>query len=109
MSLRISYLNSEISPAQLFEKSTSSPGGIRTAPNMIFTITAATAIAPTPYNDTSDSSSVDSEGDTDMARPAKRPKLSTKSIVTPGETVTDDPQWMRCSIAPILFSFSNTC
>lgn len=34
---------------------------------------------------------VDLEGDSDM-RPSKRAR---KEIVTPGETVTDDPQWMR--------------
>ena len=37
----------------------------------------------------------DSDGDMSMSHPSKRPRLSTKSIVTPGETVTDDPQWMR--------------
>ncbi|MCJ1227359.1 exosome non-catalytic core subunit rrp4 [Toensbergia leucococca] len=31
----------------------------------------------------------------DNAKPAKRARLSAKGIVTPGETVTDDPQWMR--------------
>ncbi|KAF2141897.1 uncharacterized protein K452DRAFT_287865 [Aplosporella prunicola CBS 121167] len=40
----------------------------------------------------------DSEGDVDMeatSRASKRPRRSQKSIVTPGEMVTDDPQWMR--------------
>ncbi|KAF2091563.1 exosome complex exonuclease RRP4 [Saccharata proteae CBS 121410] len=40
----------------------------------------------------------DSEGDVDMEasnRASKRPRTSQQSIVTPGETVTDDPQWMR--------------
>ncbi|KAE8445324.1 hypothetical protein EG329_013562 [Mollisiaceae sp. DMI_Dod_QoI] len=38
---------------------------------------------------------VDLEGDSDM-RPAKRARYgSAKDLVTPGETVTDDPQWMR--------------
>ena len=65
---------------------------------MPFSITAAAAQPPIAYNDASDSDSADSEGDIDMAPPPKRPKLSTKSIVTPGETVTDDPQWMRFSL-----------
>ena len=65
---------------------------------MPFSITAPAAQPPIAYNDASDSDSADSEGDIDMAPPTKRPKLSTKSIVTPGETVTDDPQWMRCSL-----------
>ncbi|PGH12253.1 hypothetical protein AJ80_06767 [Polytolypa hystricis UAMH7299] len=50
----------------------------------------------------SDDESRDSEGDVDMtstsgggARPAKRLRLSRSGIVTPGEVVTDDPQWMR--------------
>ncbi|KAK0517149.1 hypothetical protein JMJ35_000304 [Cladonia borealis] len=62
---------------------------------MPFSITAPAAQPPIAYNDASDSDSADSEGDIDMAPPAKRHKLSTKSIVTPGEMVTDDPQWMR--------------
>ncbi|OCK79826.1 hypothetical protein K432DRAFT_299012 [Lepidopterella palustris CBS 459.81] len=40
----------------------------------------------------------DFDSDVDMdasSRPSKRPRLSGKSIVTPGETITDDPQWMR--------------
>lgn len=40
----------------------------------------------------------DSEGDVDMAdvgRPSKRAKTIGADMVTPGETVTDDPQWMR--------------
>lgn len=53
--------------------------------------------------DSDDSMSVGSEQDvemTDVSRPHKRPRLQTKShistgIVTPGEVVTDDPQWMR--------------
>jgi exosome complex component RRP4 len=42
----------------------------------------------------SDDGGVDLEGDIDMP-PAKRARHQ-KDIVTPGETVTDDPQWMRC-------------
>ena len=71
---------------------------------MPFSITAPAAQLPIAYNDASDSDSADSEGDIDMAPPTKRPKLSTKSIVTPGETVTDDPQWMRCSLPQVLKS-----
>ncbi|KAI9740879.1 MAG: exosome non-catalytic core subunit rrp4 [Claussenomyces sp. TS43310] len=48
-------------------------------------------------SDESEDGGVDLDGDVDM-RPKKRarrnPHAST-SIVTPGETVTDDPQWMR--------------
>lgn len=39
----------------------------------------------------------DHDGDADMedsGRPTKRPRISSV-IVTPGEVVTDDPQWMR--------------
>ncbi|KAL2219084.1 exoribonuclease complex, subunit Rrp4 [Thermoascus aurantiacus ATCC 26904] len=47
----------------------------------------------------SDVESMDSEGDIDMttARRAKRQRLAKRGtgIVTPGEVVTDDPQWMR--------------
>ncbi|KAA8571485.1 hypothetical protein EYC84_001485 [Monilinia fructicola] len=62
---------------------------------------AITIIAPTapavPYHtedasDNSDDGGVDLEGDLDM-RPAKRAKH--QDIVTPGEIITDDPQWMR--------------
>jgi exosome complex component RRP4 len=43
-----------------------------------------------------DSSEPDSDVDMqDTSRASKRPKLSKKSVVTPGELVTDDPQWMR--------------
>jgi len=51
---------------------------------------------PQTYDD--DDDEFDSEGDVDMeatARATKRPRLSRKNIVTPGEIVTDDPQWMR--------------
>jgi exosome complex component RRP4 len=47
-----------------------------------------------PENDTG--LDVDSEGDVDMddSRLSKQSK-SSKHLVTPGELVTDDPQWMR--------------
>ena len=65
---------------------------------MTFTITPAVPASRTPFSDDASpfgSSDADSDGDTSMMRPSKRPRLSTKSIVIPGETVTDDPQWMR--------------
>lgn len=64
---------------------------------------AITIIAPTPAaiphhtedeSDHSDDGGVDLEGDLDM-RPSKRTKHT--DIVTPGEIITDDPQWMRYS------------
>lgn len=57
-----------------------------------------------PYQaDSDDSMSVGSDEDVEMtgvSRPHKRPRLQGNSnlgtgIVTPGEIVTDDPQWMR--------------
>lgn len=48
-----------------------------------------------------DEGGVDLEGDVDMlntSRPAKKARLG---MVTPGETVTDDPQWMRYASIPI--------
>ena len=61
---------------------------------MTFIITAAAPPASSGH-EYSDDDDVDSEGDVAMAAPSKRTKLSTKGLVTPGETVTDDPQWMR--------------
>jgi exosome complex component RRP4 len=64
---------------------------------------AITILAPAPAaepyqsadsSDESDDGGVDLEGDFDM-RPTKRARRSAKDIVTPGEIVTDDPQWMR--------------
>jgi hypothetical protein len=41
----------------------------------------------------------DSDGDASMldvdGRPSKRMKFSSNSTVVPGETITDEPQWMR--------------
>lgn len=56
-----------------------------------------------PYQgDADESMSVDSVQDVEMSgvsRPHKRPRLGSDKIatgiVTPGEVVTDDPQWMR--------------
>ncbi|KAI8625698.1 hypothetical protein F5Y19DRAFT_241415 [Xylariaceae sp. FL1651] len=51
------------------------------------------------YASNSDSDSeggVDIEGDVSMGRPSKRVRwLGADSIVTPGEVITEDPQWMR--------------
>lgn len=64
---------------------------------MTFTLTALRPLSPVHHNDSShsDESDPDDSLQIDSHRPAKRPKLSSKSIVTPGEIVTDDPQWMR--------------
>lgn len=55
-----------------------------------------------PYQADSDDSMSGSDSDVEMSgvsRPNKRPRLGNKKIgtgiVTPGEVVTDDPQWMR--------------
>ena len=65
---------------------------------------------PYPESDV-DSMSVDSDGGVDLAagdatRPSKRPRLVEGTnigagVLTPGEVVTDDPQWMRL-VAPYL-------
>lgn len=57
-------------------------------------------------SDSDDSMSVDSEQDVEMtgvSRPHKRPRLQETSdigtgIYTPGQVVTNDPQWMRYMI-----------
>ena len=43
----------------------------------------------------SSSDGEDFDGDVSMP-PAKRARSSKDEIVTPGEVITDDPQWMRC-------------
>lgn len=49
----------------------------------------------------SDDDFEDSDGDVDMdldankPRPSKKLRLSKGGVVTPGEIITDDPQWMR--------------
>ena len=64
---------------------------------------AITILAPAPAalpyqsadsSDESDDGGADIQGDINM-RPRKRARQDTEDIVTPGETVTDDPQWMR--------------
>jgi exosome complex component RRP4 len=63
-----------------------------------------------------DEMSVDSDGGVDLtsakpSRPTKRPRLIEGTdvgtgIITPGEVVTDDPQWMRFAL-PDNSLFSN--
>ena len=63
---------------------------------------------PNPDSD-HDSMSVDSDGGVDLeqtSRPSKRTRTvgGTKigaGVVTPGEVVTDDPQWMRLVFFPL--------
>lgn len=55
----------------------------------------------------------DSDGDVDMGmggqRPAKRARLTKmKGVVTPGEIVTDDPQWMRLVITKTACKWEGT-
>ncbi|ETS81387.1 hypothetical protein PFICI_06389 [Pestalotiopsis fici W106-1] len=54
---------------------------------------------PAVHNHNSDSESdseggVDLDGDISMSRPTKRVRR-TEAILTPGEVITEDPQWMR--------------
>jgi hypothetical protein len=72
-----------------------------TSPSQMAITILAPAQPPAPYegdgsSDESDNGGVGLEGDADMP-PAKRARHSGQDIVTPGETVTDDPQWMRYS------------
>ena len=60
------------------------------------------AIAASSYNAISRNGLplFDEDSDTDMLesdipRPTKRARTGAKGIVTPGESITDDPQWMR--------------
>ncbi|KAI9881551.1 MAG: exosome non-catalytic core subunit rrp4 [Pleopsidium flavum] len=65
---------------------------------MAITILPPAPAAPEYDSDLSDHGRYDSEGDVDMVengRPAKRARTFGTGIVTPGETVTDEPQWMR--------------
>ncbi len=65
------------------------------------------------YSDDDDEMGLDSEGDVDMeiGRTYKNPPLSRRHVVTPGELVTDDTQWMRFAIhktfSNILKSYSH--
>jgi exosome complex component RRP4 len=70
-----------------------------------------------PYPDSDfDEMSVDSDGGVDLtparSRPTKRPRLIAGTdigtgIITPGEVVTNDPQWMRF-VVDISFSIMST-
>lgn len=67
-------------------------------PIMTFSILPPASANQGYLSDSSDDGSLDSEDDVDMldtTRPSKRAKHSHSSIITPGETITDDPQWMR--------------
>jgi hypothetical protein len=76
---------------------------LQTSTAMAITILPPVVEDVRPYEaDSDDSMSMDSEEDVEMAgisRPHKRPRLGNSNIgtgiVTPGEVVTDDPQWMR--------------
>lgn len=47
------------------------------------------------------------EMDVDEAEPPfKRAKFSSSAVITPGETVTDDPQWMRWENQPAAASLN---
>ena len=65
---------------------------------------AITILSPTPAvinhhpESSDDDFDHDEEGDVAMVgeeRTSKRIRASGKDMVTPGEVVTDDPQWMR--------------
>ncbi|KAI1911453.1 Exosome complex component rrp4 [Ophidiomyces ophidiicola] len=62
-------------------------------------ITILPPVVDEPYTSENDDGHNDADSDIEMedatSRPAKRPRLSKGTIVTPGEVVTDDPQWMR--------------
>ena len=70
---------------------------------MTFTILPLAPQAHTAYDDDEHRPSfpgADFEGNVEMdvdeaEPPFKRIKFSSSAVVTPGETVTDDPQWMR--------------
>ncbi|KAI4160219.1 MAG: hypothetical protein LQ342_005931 [Letrouitia transgressa] len=53
--------------------------------------------APAALNQSlaSSDAALDSDSDADLLRRIKRAKPSSKTIITPGETVTEDSQWMR--------------
>lgn len=85
-----------------FIEEDSNPGVLVT----LLTVMAITILQPTIGDESSDygspetsnpESSDESMVDAEDERPAKRARLtqSTSKIVTPGETITDDIQWMR--------------
>lgn len=53
-------------------------------------------------SDSSDDGGVDLDGDFDM-RPRKRVRHDDDlEVVTPGDIITDDPDWMRCVCSRVL-------
>jgi exosome complex component RRP4 len=65
-------------------------------------ITILTPAPPPPanydaYSDDDDEMELDSDEDVDMDEKHvfRKPKFSRKHVITPGELVTDDTQWMR--------------
>ena len=66
---------------------------------MPITILQPAPIAPrTNYrsdSDSDDDGGADLEGDISMTGPRKRARQADDGIVTPGEVITTDPQWMR--------------
>lgn len=67
---------------------------------MPITILQPALAVPPPYDpeaagsDSDSEGGVDLDGDVSMGRPAKRARRD-EAIVTPGEVITEDPQWMR--------------
>lgn len=48
------------------------------------------------YSEDDDEMELDSDEEMDAGEQAyKKPRASTKHVITPGELVTDDTQWMR--------------
>ena len=52
---------------------------------------------PLPRHDASSDEDdiLDEDGDVEMERGAQKARISSRKIVTPGEVVTEDSQWMR--------------
>lgn len=67
---------------------------------MAITILQPALAKETVYNKYGSDSETDSDGDIDlegdisMSRPTKRARRD-EIIITPGEVITEDPQWMR--------------
>ncbi|KAG8529505.1 uncharacterized protein KY384_006142 [Bacidia gigantensis] len=62
---------------------------------MTFTISHALPAQSTQTSSPPSSPSSSSGSESSYPRPTKRPRLGHNAIVTPGELVTTDPQWMR--------------
>jgi exosome complex component RRP4 len=67
------------------------------------------------HEESDDSMSVDSDEDVEMSgvRSQKRARIGNETVstgvVTPGEVVTDDPQWMRLVVQTQRRGFSPLC